>query len=166
MALVLINTNVTELTITPFLELELMPDDYLDWGLITNNNLIKIENKIQAQQEEITTTRLSVNSSLTQFQADITEINSAVENEAIARAAADAAIIDNLNVVRFTNVSLGTTEVALNHSRGNYIQVTVINETTGYDVTSHYDTFVRHLSVDEVGIKVGVSGMYTIICIG
>lgn len=166
MALLPLTTNVTSVTLTPYLRIELMPDNHPAWGIVTNNNWIKVDNASKAQAEEISTVRLTVNSSLTTFRGEITTIEGQVQNEAILRSAADAAIVANLNVVRFEGQALGTTETILTHNRGNFVQVVIINEATGYDVTSNYDTFIRHASVNEVGIRVGISGTFTILCIG
>ena len=166
MALLPLITNVDVLTLTPYLQLELMPTDYPGWGIRTNNNWIKMDNASKAQGEEIATIRLTVNSSLTLFRSEIATINSKVESEAILRSAGDAAIVANLNIVRYTGQALSPTERIFTHNRGNFPQVTVINEATGYDVTGNYDTFIRHISGTQVGVKVGVAGTFTVICIG
>jgi len=176
MSLPLLTTNVTEVVITPFLELSLQPSGSPGWGLVTNNNLIKLENFIETQSGAITTIQQTVDNALLSLNAGFTQLQSDVQNEAIERSEQDAnlqtqidAIPDNLSLTtRFTNRALTANSPAtLVHNLGAFPAVTIVRQigiSGGTDVTHYFDTSVQHNGPNQIIVTVGVSGVYTIIC--
>lgn len=165
--------NVETIVITPFLQLELLPSGEPGWGVKTNNNMIRLENFIQSLSEEITVVRQFANSIDAGLEEDVTDIRSAVENEAIERVAGDAAlqaqIPSNIAVTaRFSGRSMTASAAsAFTHNLGKFPVVAVKRETGGgaIDVTNAFDTSINDNSVNQVSVTVGVSGTYTIICV-
>jgi hypothetical protein len=152
--------NVTTVVITPYLQLRLLPKGAPDWDLSTNNNWIKVENAVLGLEEEIQVILGLVDVVL---DTQITEIRSEVQNEAIARSVAIAALH-----ARFTNVPMTVgSAVPFVHDLGAFPQVSVIRQigvNQGADVTNAFDTLITHDGVNKVFITVGISGTYTIIC--
>lgn len=165
--------NVTVLTITPFLQLELLPSGEEGWGVKTNNNWIRLENSFQGLSEEITVTRQTVESIDQGLDDTLSSFQSQIDNEAIERSAADAAlqaqIPPNISVnARFSGrpMTAGAGS-AFTHNLGKLCSVTVIRETGsgGIDVTGAFDTLITHNSANQVTVKVGITGSYTILCV-
>jgi hypothetical protein len=173
MVLEVLTENVGTLTITPFLQLELLPTGEPEWGIKTNNNLIRIECSLQSLSEELTVTRQAIESVGIGLDEDIAEIRSAVENEAIERSAADAAlqaqIPPNIAVTaRFSGRSMTAgSGSSFTHNLGKICAVSVIREigSGGVDVSNAFDTIVAHNSPNQVTVTVGITGTYTILCI-
>ncbi len=165
--------NVTVLTITPFLELELLPSGEEGWGIKTNNNMIRLENSFQGLSEELTVTRQEVNGIGDGLDNTLTGFQSQIDNEAIQRAAGDAAlqvqIPPNIAVsARFSGRPIaGGSSSSFTHNLGKLCAVTVIKEigAGGLDVTNAFDTLANHNNVNQVTVSVGVTGTYTILCI-
>jgi hypothetical protein len=176
MSLPLLTTNVTEVVITPFLELSLQPSGSPGWGLVTNNNLIKLENFTQTQSETITALQQTVDNALSSLNASFTLLQSDVQDEAIDRSNQDAnlqsqidAIPDNLSLTtRFVNRALTANSPAtLVHNLGLFPAVTIIRQigvSGGTDVTHYFDTVIQHNGPNQIIVTVGVGGVYTIIC--
>lgn len=173
MALEPLTQNVSVLTITPFLHLELLPTGAEGWGIKTNNNFIHVENFVQSLQEELTVVRQSVDTLDLGLDEQIDEIRSAVENEAIERAAADAAlqaqIPPNLaTTARFSGRTMTAGSASIfTHNLGKFCMVSIIREvgSGGVDVSNAFDTVVTHNSINQISVTVGVSGTYTILCV-
>lgn len=171
MALTPLADNVLEITITPFLGLELLPDNSPDWGLVVNNNLIKLECGVQKNSEELAVTRNTLDNTVLEQNESIVAIQSAVENEAILRAQGDANLQAQIpsnpaRVERFTGQALGTTATSLFHGLGGFPRVTIVRESDGIDVTGHFDTVIKNLTVNDVQLTVGAAGTYTIVIVG
>jgi hypothetical protein len=176
MSLPLLASNVTDLVVTPFLRLELMPQHYPDWGRRTNNNWIRLENEAQMAAEELSVVRHMVEGAIINLRNDFVTLQSSVQNEAILRSSADAflqgqinAIPTNLSLtVRFVDETLiASIPVNFNHDLGVFPRVAVIRQigaVAGIDVTGYFDTVVTHNSFNQIVVSVGVSGLYTIIC--
>ena len=165
MALDPLPENVTITVTTPYLELKLLPKSAPGWDLVTNNNWIKVENAFLELEEQVSVVRHSMDS----VDAQIVEIRSEVENEAILRSQADDALQAQILRARFSNRSLTTGAATLFwHKLGMFPQVSVIREvgvSQGVDVTNAFDTLVTHTDTDYITVTIGVSGTYTIICI-
>lgn len=151
--------NVTSVVITPYLQLRLLPKGAPDWDLTTNNNWIKVENAILGLEEEITVVRAMMDN----VDSDVVIIRGEVQNEAISRSAAIAALH-----ARFTGVPMTAgAATAFLHNLGAFPQVTVIRQVginQGVDITNAFDTVITHDSLNRIFVTVGVSGTYTIIC--
>jgi len=162
MAMDPLSINVTTTVITPYLELKLLPKSAPDWDLVTNNNWIKVENAFLNLEEQVLVFSQSVDS----FSARITDVNSAVENEAILRSQADE--LRALRV-RFSHRTLTTSAAtAFTHNLEDFPQVSVIREigaSQGVDVTNAFDTLITHTSINQISVTIGISGTYTIICV-
>ena len=165
--------NVTELTITPFLQLELAPKGEETWDLITNNNWIRVENAIESLSGELAVTRQNVDAITVGLDDEIDAINSRVDNEAIERSAADAAlqaqIPPNIAVcARFSGRSMtaGATEF-FTHNLGKFPIVAVKREVGSgtVDVSNAFDTVVNDNNPNQISVSVGETGTYTIVCV-
>jgi len=156
--------NVTTTVITPYLELKLLPKSAPGWDLTTNNNWIKVENAFLELEEQVSVVRHSMDS----VDAQIVEIRSEVENEAILRSQADADLQAQILRARFSGRPLTTGAfTTFLHNLGMFPQVSVIRElgASGVDVTNAFDTLITHTDANHISVTVGVSGTYTIICI-
>lgn len=174
MAFELLDDNVEERTITPFLELELLPDGHPDWGLVTNNNFIRVENETQSLAEEIAVLRRAIDEVRNGLDGELQIFRGELQNEAIQRSAADAALQAQIpsgfvGMVRFSGRTMTAGAATLfNHDLGRFPQVTVIREvggSGGVDVSNAYDTVVAHNNPNQISVTVGISGTYTIICV-
>ena len=165
--------NVAVLTITPFLQLELLPSGEESWGIKTNNNWIRVENSFQGISEELTVTRNTVDILGDGLEDTLSGFQSQIDNEAILRAAGDAALQVQIppNIAataRFSGRAItGGASSSFTHNLGKLCAVAVIKEIGGggLDVTSAFDTVANHNSVNQVTVTVGVTGTYTILCI-
>lgn len=165
--------NVTEITITPFLQLELLPSGEENWGIRTNNNWIRVENSFQEISNEITVTRQEVNSIGDGLDQTLTDFQSQIDNEAIERAAGDAALQAQIPPNQAVNARFSgrpmTTGAAssFTHNLGKLCAVSVIREVGagGVDVSNAFDTLVTHNSLNQISVTVGITGTYTILCV-
>lgn len=89
MSLPLLEENVTEVTITPFLQMQLLPDGYESWGIVFNNNMIRIENYIETLSEQTTIAQQTSQAALDMVDLKYVEMQSLIEDEAIKRSEAD-----------------------------------------------------------------------------
>lgn len=168
MAQELLSENVQDVIITPFLKLELLPTGHPNWGLVTNNNFIRVENTLQFYAEQVTVVRNSIDSWSLGFNTRLTEARSMVESEIIARVNAVEALQEQILRARFTGQGMVTgVSSAFVHNLGILPMVSVIKEVGagGIDVTNAFDTLIVHSSVNQVDITVGASGNYTVICV-
>lgn len=166
MAQELLNENVQEIVITPFLKLELLPTGHANWGLVTNNNFIRVENASQSCVEQVTVLRDSMTTWSSGFEDELRTVQSMVEAETIERVNA----IDNLQAqilrARFSGRAMiaGTPSTFI-HNLNMFPQVTVIKENSGLDVTNAFDTVIVHTNVNQISLTVGVNGTYTVVCV-
>lgn len=173
MVLELLVENVTQVTITPFVEYQLLPDGTPGWGIVSNNNWIKTENRLVALQEEIVVVRQTVENVDQGLDETLVDFQSQIDNEAIERSAADGALQAQIPTnpslnARFSGRSVTASVPSIfNHNLGLLPSVTVIRQvglSGGVDVTSAFDTLIAHNNANQVSVTVGVTGTYTIIC--
>lgn len=168
-------SNVTTIVITPFLQLELLPDGAPNWGAVTNNNWIKVENKTEEQQALIDALDTRLTTSIASLEEDIGILTSEVENEAIARSQGDQDLQDQIDVIqtvgatvfRQTGIAL-TGGVPLNivHNLGSSPLVDLFRESDGVVVSNLDDTIIKHIDVNTVSVEVGATEVYTLVAVG
>ncbi len=172
MVLALLTTQITETVITPFVQYTLLPDGTQNWGIVTNNNWIKTECKFQEQADAIAANETLINTVDEGIDDTLTDFQSQIDNEAIERSAADAALQAQIPLspsitARFTgrNMTTGSASV-FNHNLGVLPSVAVIREigSGGVDTTSAFDTLISHNNDTQVSVQVGLTGVYTIVC--
>lgn len=172
MVLELLTTDVTQTVITPFIQYTLLPKGSQNWGIVTNNNWIKTECKFQEQADAIVANTTLIENVDEGLNDTLTDFQSQIDNEAIERSAADAALQVQIPsnpslTARFTGRSLtASTPAVFNHNFGVLPSVAVIREVGagGVDITSAFDTLVTHNNSTQVSVQVGISGTYTIVC--
>lgn len=169
------DANVTTTIITPFMQLELLPDGASNWGIVTNNNWIKVENKTEEQQASIEALDTDLNTSIASLEADIGVLASQVENEAIARAQGEQDLQDQIDTIQVVGATVfRQTSIVLaagvpsnvSHSLGRCPLIDIFRESDGVVVTHHYDTIIKHLDVNTASIEVGAAGTYTFMAVG
>lgn len=171
----ILDDNVTTLTITPFIQLELLPDGAQDWGLTTNNNLIRLENKIEEQQAIFEALDISVADSIAAIELDVNTVSTELDAEAVIRAQADQDLQDQIDSISIVGASIfrqsGTalaanTPQAVAHGLGHMPLVDIVRESDGVVVTHHYDTVISHSDNNTIQVTVGTAGNYTVMAAG
>jgi len=169
MAQELLNENVQDIIITPFLKLELLPTGHPNWGLVTNNNFIRVENALQFYAEQVAVVRGSVDSLSPSFNRQLRDVQSMIENETMARIGADTTLQNQILRARFSSRTMSASvSSTFIHNLGRFPSVSIIKEIgvgSGVDVTNAFDTFIIHTDINQIDLTVGVNGNYTVICV-